>query len=72
MNKDKKINDFIVFCIEWFKTEYNLTGEETYKIFKKYNVLGYLKDGYEVLHTMGKDWIINDIYEYLKIRDFNL
>ncbi len=68
---EKKINDFVIFCLEIYKREYVLSGEETYKIFEKYGVLKYLQEGYEVLHTQGKEWIVNDIKEFLKIRGYN-
>jgi len=69
---EKKINDFIVFCIEIFKEENKLTGKEVYELFEKYGVLKYLHDGYDMLHTQGDRWIINDINEFLKIRGYNV
>lgn len=69
---EKKKNDFIVFCIELFKDTYHLTGEETFDIFKQYGALDYLSNGYEMLHTEGDRWIINDIYQFLKIRGYDL
>lgn len=67
---DKKINDFIVFCIEIYKWKNGLNGEEVYELFKKYGVLNYLQEGYDVLHTQGDAWLINDINEFLKIRGY--
>ncbi len=69
---EKKINDFIVFCIEIFKEENKLTGQETYELFEKYGVLKYLYDGYDMLHTQGNGWLMNDINEFLKIRGYNI
>lgn len=63
---DKKINDFILFCIEYYKMENKLSGKEVYDIFKKYGVLEYLEEGYEMLHTQGEKWIVNDIKEFIK------
>lgn len=68
---EKKKNDFIVFCIELFKDTHRLTGEETFDIFKQYGVLDYLSNGYEILHTEGDRWIINDIDQFLKIRGYD-
>lgn len=68
---EKKINDFVIFCLEMYKAKNELSGEEAYKIFEKYGVLEYLQEGYEVLHTQGKEWLVNDIKEYLKIRGYN-
>ena len=42
---EKKINDFIVFCIEVFKEENKLTGKEVYELFEKYgSVTGSVED----------------------------
>ena len=69
---DKKINDFIIFCLELYKFKHEISGNEAYKIFKTYDLFNYLKKGYDVLHTQGQDYIINDIEIYLKNRDFSL
>ena len=71
-NMEKKINDFIVFCIEIFKVRSKLSGKEVYEIFEKYGVLKYLQEGYDMLHTQGDRWIMNDINEFLKIRGYNV
>ena len=68
---DKKINDFIVFCLEIYKTKKGLTGKAVHRLFKEYGVMDYLQEGYDVLHTQGDQWIVNDIDEFLKIRNNN-
>ena len=68
---DKKINDFIVFCLESYKSKYNIKGYDAYNLFKEYGLFDYLKDGYDVLHTQGQDYIINDIEIYLENRKDN-
>jgi len=68
---EKKINDFIIFCMEMYKAKKRLNGKEVYKIFENYKVFDYLQEGYEVLHTQGDGWIINDIDEFLKIRGYD-
>ena len=65
-----KINEFIIFCIEIYKEKKNRNGKEVYSLFEKYNVFDYLYEGYDVLHTQGEEWIINDIDEYLKNRGY--
>lgn len=65
-----KINEFIIFCIEVYKEENKITGKEAYDIFKKYGVLKYLHDGYDVLHTQGDNWLMDDINEFLRIRGY--
>lgn len=68
---EKKINDFIIFCLECYKEKKHLTGKLTYELFEKYGVFNYLKAGYEMLHTQGKDWLMDDIDEFLRIRTEN-
>ena len=67
---DKKINDFVIFCLEMYKTKNGITGKNAYDIFDKYGVLKYLEDGYEMLHTQGDGWLMNDIEGFLKIRGY--
>lgn len=62
----------VEICIEIFKEENKLTGKEVYELFEKYEVLKYLQDGYDMLHTQGDRWIMNDINEFLKIRGHNV
>ncbi|MCI8655344.1 MAG: DUF3791 domain-containing protein, partial [Clostridia bacterium] len=45
---------------------------EVYELFEKYGVLKYLHDGYDMLHTQGGGWIMNDINEFLKIRGYSV
>ena len=66
---DKKINDFIIFCIEAYKIENKLTGKETYDLFEKYDVFSYLTEGYDMLHTQGGPWLVDDIDGFIKLRN---
>lgn len=66
-----KINEFIIFCLEVYKTNNGLTGKQAYDLFEKYGILDYLEAGYDVLHTQGEEWLMNDIDEYLKIRGYS-
>lgn len=68
---EKKINDFIIFCMEIYKNKEKITGSEVYSLFEKYKVFDYLSDGYDMLHTQGSEWLINDIDEYIEVRKNN-
>ena len=46
-----KTLEFKVFCFEAYRAEKKLTGYETMELFKKYGVLQYLEECYDVLHT---------------------
>ena len=56
---------FMVFCIEVYKNEKHMNGKETLELFNKYSVLEYIKSFYEVLHTTGVKYIVEDIDLYI-------
>ena len=67
MNLDGKIN-FIVYCIEEYKSEKNLTGKSLIDLFNQYDVIHYIQSCYEALHTTSSKYIINDIQLYIESR----
>ncbi len=56
---------FMVYCIEEYKNQKGMTGKEVISLFNKYSVLEYIQDFYEVLHTTGSKYIVNDIDLYI-------
>ena len=60
--------DFKVFCFESFRSEKGLSGKDTIELFNRYGVLDYLEKNYDVLHTTGRDYLINDIEEFIRVR----
>ena len=65
---DKKLNDFVIFLLEEYKLKNNLSGKEAYDLFTKYDVFSYLEKNYELLHTLGKEYLLNDIKIYIQNR----
>lgn len=63
-----KTLEFKVFCFEAYRTEKKLTGRETMMLFEKYGVLDYLEKCYNVLHTTGREYIIQDIDIFINNR----
>lgn len=63
-----KTLEFKVFCFEAYRCDKRITGRETMKIFKKYGVLEYLGACYDVLHTTGREYIIEDIDIFIENR----
>lgn len=55
-----------MFCMENYRVEEELTAEEVLFLFYKYAVFSFLEDTFEVLHTQGKDYIIDSIRVYIK------
>lgn len=68
---DKKKQDiayYVSFCIEQYKNAKHLTGAEALQLLDKYKVLDYLSEHYEILHTQSRQWILEDIEEFIKLR----
>ncbi len=59
---------FIVLCVEEYKNKKGLTGKEVVDLFNKYSVFDYIRSFYDVLHTTGTKYIINDIDLYIDSR----
>lgn len=59
---------FKTFCFEIYKAEKNISGETALELFHKHKVFEYLDDFYDVLHTTGHRYIINDIDLYIEAR----
>lgn len=69
MDKNKlDIAYFLSFCIEQYKNEKGISGAEAVRLLQEYDVLEYLKEHFEVLHTQSKQWLLADIDEFIKLR----
>ena len=53
---DERTN-FIVFCIEEYKTAKGMNGKAVIELFNQYHVIDYIRDYYEALHTTGRQYI---------------
>ena len=62
---------FIIFCIEEYKNQKHMSGKDVMVLFSRYSVCDYIRSFYEVLHTTGNKYIVNDIDLYIKSRTNN-
>ncbi|MBQ3635551.1 MAG: DUF3791 domain-containing protein [Bacteroidales bacterium] len=70
MNKrNQDIAYFLSFCIEQYKEAKGLTGEEAMLRLSEYGVLEYLSENFEVLHTQSRQWLMEDVDEYIKQKE---
>lgn len=60
--------EFKAFCFEAYRADKKLTGRETIKLFKQYGVLDYLGTCFDVLHTTGRAYIVEDIDTFIAVR----
>ena len=59
--------DFITSCIGNLSRRLNLSAAEVYRRLKQSGILyGYIVPSYDVLHTFGKEYLMEDLIEYMK------
>lgn len=61
---------FVLFCIDFVAKRLNRSPNDVYQLLSSSDLLNdYLVANYEVLHTLGKDYLIDDIIRLMKERD---
>ena len=72
--KDKELDIayFLSFCIEQYGKKYQLSGDEVVSLFDRYEVLPYLEENFEVLHTQSHQWLMEEIDEKINSKEINL
>lgn len=62
--------EFAIFCIENVASTLERDSRDVYEMLtKKSDILySYIVPEYEMLHTQGKEYIVNDIIEFMKKR----
>lgn len=65
----KGIALFVAFCIEEYGAAKGLGGEQVIDLFSRFGVTDYLSRCYEPLHTQGRQWLIDEIDEFIGLRN---
>ena len=60
--------EFKVFCFEAYRNEKKMAGRDVMALFKEYGVLDYIDNCFDVLHTQGRAYLIDDIDMYIAAR----
>ena len=68
MGQAVKIAEFMSFCVEMYAQSKRLSGGVVAAMLMKCDGFNYLRRGYDVLHTMGSEWLVEDLDDYLKLR----
>ena len=69
LNRIKAINNkeqqyramFLSFCIEQYAKAKKLTTEEVVDMFERYGISEHFYEFYDVLHTQGGQWLVEEI-----------
>lgn len=64
---EKKELTFVVFILHALGQHWNMTTPEVYDILNSTGILDdYIIKCYDVLHTLGKEYLIEDITEFVR------
>ena len=70
---DKNILEFVTFAIGSVAERLHKSPAEIYKVFKQTNVItGYLIPAYDVLHTFGRHYLVDDVLEFMQEKGVKL
>lgn len=60
--------EFIVFCIENIALRLKIPAPSVYELLAEKSdiLMTYIVPNYDILHTQGKDYIIDDILEVMR------
>lgn len=60
--------EFTVFCIENLADRLGINGDEAYELLTKQSQVlkEYILPYYDVLHTQSKEYILDDILDYMR------
>ena len=65
MGNNNKTYKFIIFCLEHYRYFRDIAAMDALSTFRKAGVFEYLTEGYDVLHTQSRDYIVRDIDEFI-------
>ena len=61
--------DFVTYCVGKLADRLNMSASKVYKMLRSTDILnGYMIPCYDVLHTFGKEYIMDDLINLLKKR----
>lgn len=67
-NKQQDRAIFVSFCIEQYAKAKDMTTEVVVNLFERYGIAEHLCEFYDVLHTQGRQWLIEEIDKMLNDR----
>lgn len=57
--------EFLIYCMERYRYYKELTGQEVTNLFKESGAAEYIMKCFGALHTVGEEYLINDIDEFI-------
>ena len=72
MSKEQQISTWMFIMLTSLRKHYGLPLKDFLSIIKKYRLVYFLTEQYELLHYYDNDYIINDIIRYIDEQGGNL
>lgn len=69
---EAKVLEFVLFCVEMYAQKHEVSGRQVMDKFSDYGVVDFLREGYEVLHTQGCEYILSEIDVFLNNRGLTI
>ena len=66
MNEERKQINYTVVCVSEFAHEHNLTVKEAFQFLFEYKAIEFLKENYDVEHTLSLDDALSDMLMFCK------
>jgi hypothetical protein len=64
-SKLNPIQSFQLFCLENYRNSTGVSGKKALNVFVKEGVFDFLASGYDLLHTQSKNFIIDEINQFI-------
>ncbi len=64
----KEVFEFYTYCVENYASRNRISGMRAWLSFKESGVDDYLIDNYDLLHTQGMEYVLDDIQRYINRR----
>ena len=65
---DKTVFEFYTYCLENYATLKQISGMRAWVLFKETGADEYVIDNYDLLHTQGMDYVLDDIQRFINRR----
>ena len=65
---DKAVFEFYAYCLENYAIRKQISGIRAWVIFKETGAADYVIDNYDLLHTQGMDYVLDDIQRFINRR----
>lgn len=68
-NVTKEVFEFYTYCLENYANSKGISGIKAWVLFNETGAVDYVLDNYDLLHTQGVDYILDDIQRFINRRN---